>query len=191
MRYIGALGILSLMLAATSTASAISATDGDVIESGSWIQGGWYENGYWADGTKPFDHMQITMLTPGVAWEMPVYSGFSAAGWTCSLTADPATVCADGPDTTYVAWTYKFPGLSSTPITVLVSVGLNGVERPGTQTLYYLQPGKGQYDAGGGWRCDYFTPSEAIDAPVPEPVTMCGLLLGVAGLVRYTRKRAA
>jgi hypothetical protein len=27
--------------------------------------------------------------------------------------------------------------------------------------------------------------------PIPEPVTLCGLLMGIGGLVRYTRRRAA
>jgi hypothetical protein len=184
MRYFGVLAVLVLVLAGAGTASAISVI-GDPIDDASWTQQ------FNESGVGNFDHLQVDMLTGTLenTLTMPAFRGFSVTnkGWKNMTTSSPATVgVAEGIAVNNLNFYVYFNGLKNdwkpaSPLTFVFTAwnGGNCME----QALATWN--------GSSWSFTTQAPSEKYAAPVPEPVTICGLLLGIGGLVRYTRKRAA
>jgi hypothetical protein len=177
MRYVGVVAVLSLVLFTSGTASAISVI-GDPIEGESW------SHTFEESGVGQFNFMQARMTSATGDFEPPAFQNPTTAGWNNLLSTDPANILiAQGPAVTWLQFDFAFTETSATPLTFIFSAFYN-------DTL--LESREATWD-GSGWVItgDTGEPAEQRQEPIPEPVTMAGLMMGIGGLVGYIRKRRA
>jgi len=175
MRYIAGVAVLSLVLFTSGTASAISVI-GDPMEGDSWRQR------FEESGVGQFNYMQARMITTSVPdFEPPAFRYPTTAGWNSLLSSDPANILiAQGPAVTWLQFDFAFTGVKTTPLTFIFSAFYNDTLRESVKATWN----------GSRWAFSN-APPEQRQPPIPEPVTMAGLMLGIGGLVGYVRKRRA
>ena len=177
MRYIGVLAVLGFVLAGAGPANGTIVAVDDPFESGSWGQR------FQENGVGLYDHIQAVITVNTVEttdWQSLASSGFSVAGWHNATSIDPAHILiAEGPAVTNSQFNFNFTGTKSDRFTFVFSAW-RGTTLLETATVKWQ----------GSWVITGVPNSaEQRQGPVPEPVTMAGLMMGIGVLVTYVRKR--
>lgn len=174
------LAAVVLALLATSSQASILAI-GDPIEGGSWSQG------FNETGVGPFNKMGVRMTSAGDAFESPVFSSFTDAGW--SNTPIPWNIAINTATTqglaekasgssTNVTFNIKFFGTTSNVLEFDFAAMMDNT---------VLEVAHAKWNGAGPWVITsgtWATPTSDLEgaAAVPEPATLIiWSLLGLTG----------
>jgi hypothetical protein len=177
------LAVLMLALAAGSAMAWVNAV-GEPVESNSWFQR------FEESGVGDYNYMQVAMFTEGDFFEAPVFSNFSAYGWTwgpVQLDGTPMKVAwAYGPALVWMQFDIKFAGDTSNKFGFTF------------QQSYELLPGGGwklrdTADArwtGSEWVINPGDNSAKLTMPlIPEASTVMLALMGLGAVAGFRRLR--
>ena len=137
----------------------------------------------------PFDLIQFRMNNlPSDAYN-DLFKSITATGWTTTLYDGGIYAVLSGPavtsgsknfTVTFKSTLTKDPtGYKNDPLCFSIQV----YSPQGT-----LRQNQDVYWSGTGWNVAA-TPTWEAESPIPEPVTMAGLMLGIGSVVGYARKR--
>ena len=220
MRYLGVLATLAFLLAAAGTvlANGLDLPDGwDTEQEGSWLLGSlpgesWSQRIAVNKWGVYQTHYQFRLWT--AAGDPYAPQQFDASGFMVyhhgmpgpDTTWVPSTAVSDGVDDALM-WAGGSPGSAGVSDYVWVKFvqgeidnytdPTKTIQQYLTQEFYFdgtnwhtgvsqSQPSPGYGSGGSGYGPGAWT----LSHPIPEPVTMAGLALGVGCLARYVRRRA-